>query len=105
MKRYVAEFETHLRFERQFSEKTVISYIKDIEKFSKYLANEDLSFEGVTPLVIRGFLTDELNNGVSKRSCKRRLCALNHFYKFLLREKYIQENPFILVNSPKIEKK
>ena len=105
MNKYLAEFEAHLKFERHFSDKTVSSYINDIEKFSKYLSSEDLSFEGVTPLVIRSFLTDELNHGVSKRSCKRRLCALNHFYKFLLREKYIQENPFVLVNSPKAEKK
>lgn len=105
MNKQVAEFEYYLKFEKNYSPKTVESYKKDIEKFSRYLYEEDTSFEGVTPLIIRGFLTKELNSGVSKRSCKRRLCALNHFYKFLKREKYIEDNPFIFVDSPKIEKK
>ena len=59
----------------------------------------------VDVIVIRNFLTDELNKGISKRSCKRRLSTYRHFYEFLVKKGYVKENPFIFVNSPKTEKK
>lgn len=58
----------------------------------------------VDPTIIRNFLTTEIESGVSKRSCKRRLSSLNHFYKFMLKVGYVKTNPFMLMNSPKIDK-
>ena len=56
-------------------------------------------------IVIRNFLTKELNSGVSKRSCQRRLASLRHFYHFLEQKKYVEDNPFLFVAAPKSEKK
>ena len=55
-------------------------------------------------VVIRNFLTDELNSGVGKRSCKRRLSSLKHFYQYMVDEKILKDNPFIFVDSPKVDK-
>ena len=96
------EFLTHLKFERNYSEKTIDSYRRDIEKFLDFLLQEDILLDQVDIIVIRNFLTKELNSGVSKRSCKRRLSCLNHFYSFLLKRGYVKENPFIFVSSPNI---
>ena len=59
----------------------------------------------VDQIVIRNFFTEEITSGVSKRSCKRRLTALRQFYKFLTREGYIKDDPFLFIDSPKIERK
>ena len=56
-------------------------------------------------IVIRNFLTDELNNGISKRSCKRRLSTLKYFYEFLVKKGYTKDNPFMFVSSPKTDKR
>jgi integrase/recombinase XerC len=59
----------------------------------------------VDVLVIRNFLTEELNAKISKRSCKRRLVALKHFYDFMVQKKYVVNNPFTQIESPKLDKK
>ena len=99
------EFLTHLELDRHYSKKTVDSYSRDIDKFFKFLAKEGILMDEVDIKVIRNFLTAELEAGVSKRSCKRRLCALKHFYQYLVERGYVKENYFIFVASPKTDKK
>ena len=99
------EFLDHLRFVRHYSEKTAISYQEDIDIFCDFIFKEGVLMEDVDTMIIRNFLTEELNRGVSKRSCKRRLCSLRHFYKYMVSVGYITDNPFIFVTSPKTETK
>ena len=99
------DFLDHLIYDRKFSSQTVDSYSRDIDKFFKFLNQEGLRMDEVDLAVIRNFLTSELASGVSKRSCKRRLSSLKHFYQYLYEKKYINENYFIYVLSPKTDKK
>ena len=98
------EFLTHLELDRRYSKKTVDSYSRDIDKFFKFLAQEGILMDQVDIRVIRNFLTDELNSGVGKRSCKRRLSSLRHFYQYMVDEKIVKENPFLFVETPKTKK-
>lgn len=99
------DFLDYLKFERKFSEDTIDSYSRDIDKFFKFLNQEGLRMDEVDLSVIRNFLTNELASGVSKRSCKRRLCALRHFYQYLFEKGYVNENYFIFITSPKTDKR
>ena len=99
------EFLTHLQQERNYSQKTIDSYQEDIKLFFDFLFEEDVLMDQVDIIVIRNFLTKELNEGKSKRSCKRRLSSLRHFYKFLESKGYIEDNPFLYVSAPKTDKK
>ena len=99
------EFLDHLLYVRNYSKKTVSSYQEDIDLFCEFIFNEGVLMEDVDIICIRNFLTEELNRGVSKRSCKRRLCSLKHFYKYMVSVGYINDNPFIFVSSPKVETK
>lgn len=99
------EFLTHLKNERNYSPQTIKSYGEDIDKFFDFLLDEDILMDQVDVIVIRNFLTKELNSGVSKRSCKRRLSALKHFYTFLVEKKYVEDNPFLFIDVPKTDKK
>ena len=99
------EFLNHLRLVRHYSEKTALSYQEDIDIFNDFIFKEGVLMEDVDVIVIRNFLTEELNRGVSKRSCKRRLSSLKHFYKFMVNVGYVDDNPFIFVSAPKTETK
>ena len=99
------DFLNHLKLDRNYSDKTIESYDEDIKKFCEFLIREDVLLDEVDIIVIRNFLTDELNSGVSKRSCKRRLSSLRHFYRYLVNEGYVKDNPFLFVKSPKTETK
>lgn len=105
MNKVTKEFLDHLKEERRYSPQTIDSYRRDIEKFFAFLAEEGILFDQVDPQIIRNFLSLEMSNGVSKRSCKRRLSALRHFYTYLVREHIVDLNPFVFVSSPKLEKK
>ena len=104
MNKQTSDFLYYLKFERNYSEKTAKSYEQDISCFFKFLHEEGVAMEEVDQIVIRNFLTEELNRGVSKRTLKRRLCALKHFYKYMVREQMVKSNPFLFVSSPKYEK-
>ena len=105
MNKPTAEFLNHLKNARNYSDKTIDSYKRDINKFFEFLYQEDINMEDVDVIVIRNFLSQELASGVSKRSCKRRLSSLRHFYKFMQSKGYVKDNPFILITSPKTDKK
>ena len=105
MNKQTHEFLEYLRLERNYSPKTIDSYKFDIEKFFAFLLNEGVLMDDVDSVVIRNFLTNELNNHVSKRSCKRRLSSLKKFYGFMVDRGYVKDNPFILVASPKTDKR
>ena len=105
MNKQLADFLFHLEKERNYSPQTVDSYKRDIEKFYRFLLTEEVKADDVDFIVIRNFLTKELMNNVSKRSCKRRLSSLKHFYQYLLKTGQIDSNPFNYIEAPKIEKK
>ncbi len=99
------EFLDYLEKERHYSALTIRNYQLDIDKFLKFLNEEGALMDDVDQIIIRNFLTEELNAGISKRSCKRRLSSLNHFYSFMVNRNYIEQNPFVIATSPKMEKK
>lgn len=105
MNKPTREFLDYLLYERNYSEMTVKSYQNDIEKFFAFLYEEGILMDDVDSVVIRNFLTEELNSGVSKRSCKRRLCSLKGFYKYMVNRKMVKENPFLFIQSPKTDKR
>ena len=99
------EFLNYLVNERNYSLKTAKSYQEDIDLFCEFIFKEGTLMEDVDVLTIRNFLTEELGRGVSKRSCKRRLCSLRRFYRYMVNVGYINDNPFILMRAPKTETK
>ena len=105
MNKQLADFLLNIGTDRNYSPQTVESYRRDIEKFYHFLLEEDVKADDIDLIVIRNFLTKELMSGVSKRSCKRRLCALKHFYSYLQKTGQIDVNPFNFVSAPKLEKK
>ena len=97
------EFLDHLLVVRNYSPRTVKSYQEDIDKFCEFIYHEGVMIDDVDVICIRNFLTEELNQGISKRSCKRRLSSLKHFYKYMVNVCYIKDNPFVFVSAPKVE--
>ena len=53
----------------------------------------------------RIFLTKLYERNLSKRTVSRKISCLRSFYKFLVREKVVSENPFALVTLPKKEQR
>lgn len=99
------EFVKYLELERQYSKETIDSYKSDILHFFAFLDEEGTSYTKVDIPDIRLFTAMEIAEGRSKRTCRRRICALKHFYKFLVKRGEITDNPFIFAISPKMDKR
>lgn len=95
----------YLRYNRNYSENTIISYETDILEFFEYLKKENLDLYDVKYSDIR-FLLDYYDKEKLKNySIRRKISSLKGFYKYLTREGKVDDNPFSYVTLPKCEKK
>lgn len=99
-------FLKYLRFERNYSEKTIVSYGIDLDKFEAYFrgVDEGLDFKSVDADVIRGWILSMMDEGYSASSVSRKLSALRSFYHYLLKKGEIEVDPVRKVMAPKKKK-
>ena len=103
---YIDDFEKFLTKEKQASENTVNAYIKDLEHFEDFVVSRGISdITDVSNSDIVAYLMELKKQGRSKSTVNRRLTSIRTFYKFLLREGKVKENPAEDIKSPRIEKK
>ena len=95
----------YLRFNKNYSENTLISYENDIIEYLSYLKRECLSLYDVNYSDIRFLLDYYDKEGLKTLSIRRKISSLKGFYKYLSREGKVVDNPFSYVSLPKKEKK
>jgi len=100
-------FLQYLEFEKRYSKHTLISYGTDLSQFSSYLK---LEFEienikEVSHQIIRSWISSLLESGISSRTVNRKITTLKSFFKYLMQEDVISENPTRKIISPKNSKK
>ncbi len=103
----VNDFVNYLNYEKRFSPHTIISYQTDLRQFQQYLkANFEVDeIKLVNHQIVRSWLVHLMNEKVTARSVARKLTTLKTFYRFLLKENRVENNPMAKVQSPKIQKR
>jgi integrase/recombinase XerD len=97
-------FETYLRLEKSLSDNSVEAYLNDVFKLEKYFVEtgNDISPVNVTYSDLKAFLAWYGSNNLNTRTQSRVLSGVRAFFRFLLIEGEIEENPASLIESPKI---
>lgn len=98
MKSYLSDFESYLRFEKKYSENTISSYMRDLESFSNYFDDVDVSRNDIIKYI------SKLSEKLDSRSISRNISTLKSFYKFLKLNFVIKNNPMETISNPKISK-
>jgi len=99
-------FFTYLLHEKRYSAHTLSSYKIDLIQFETFLKDTyELSFPEVKHTHVRSYMVDLMEQQVSENTINRKISALRTFYKFLLREEQIVQNPMVLIRAPKIPKR
>lgn len=99
----IDDFIEYISFVLNFSPESVHAYEQDIVSFYKFIYSQGIDIDDVDSPIIRNYLSSELARGISKKTCSRRLSALRHFYRYLVKNEIVHENPFLFVSSPKKE--
>lgn len=104
----VDKFLRYLQVEKNTSPLTVKNYAADISLFSNFLAErlgKDFQWQKIGVLDIRAYLALLNKEKYARTTIARRISSLRSFYKFLMRENYVEQNPFVKVRTPKLEKR
>ena len=93
-----------LTHERGASQHTVRAYAREIRSFAGFLEEKfgkDGGFGPVEHLHMRAYLAILYERGLTKASAARALAAVRSWFKWLAKEGVIQQNPALLVSTPK----
>ncbi len=107
MREFIDIFLNYLWVERGLSQNTISSYRRDLKFFVDYLEEQRRinSLEDVDKNHISDFMLRLKENGLSANSIVRKLAAIKTFYRFLVREKIIKQDPTSLIDSPRLWRK
>jgi len=98
-------FLTYLAVEKGLSENTLESYGRDIRKFLSFVDKKGVTAaEGIKYNDILDFLSDCKEKGYSATSTVRSIVSIKQFFKYLLLEKVIEENPTAHIRTPRMKK-
>lgn len=107
-KLYISSFLDYCRNEKQFSEKTLITYIRALNDFMEYIKTEfspDLDILKIDIYIIKAFLGWLDDRNLKRNSLRLKISAVKSFYKFAFKKKLINVNISKMILTPKKEKK
>ncbi len=98
----IEEFLRYLLIDKGYSNNTISSYKEDLEKFLKFNKSKDINEINNNDLKeYVKYLNDE---NLNEKSISRNISCLKSFYKFLVVEKYVNNNPSDSVIMPKLKR-
>lgn len=99
-------FIEYLQMEKNYSKYTIEHYHHDIRDFFMFISEQAIeNVNNVEYSDARLYLTKLYGKKLAKKTIAKKISCLRSFYKFLLREKLVDTNPFALVTIPKAEKR
>jgi integrase/recombinase XerD len=102
-KQAIKDFETYLRLEKSLSENSIEAYKTDMGKLMSFLSAR---YEGMVPSEVqyshlKEFISWFGSDNQNPRTQARVLSGIRAFFRFLLIEGELSENPASLIESPK----
>ena len=100
-------YETFLRLEKSLSPNSVSAYVNDINKLISFV---EVNYPNLTPETVklaqlRKFVEWMNQKGISPRTQARTISGIKSYYKFLLIEEAVENDPTTLLESPRIGRK
>ena len=104
---YIRGYQNYLQIEKSLSKNTVDGYCRDIKKLNNFFNGNDdkKKIEDVNYQDFQNYLSYLNDLKINARSQSRVISSMRSFFKFLILEKIIKENPTELLENPKTGKK
>lgn len=103
---YIKGFEAYLLMEKSLSKNSIEAYLRDVHKLVEFLEmkGQDLMPEKVKTRHIEDFLSYLSDLGLSEKSSARMLSGIKAFYKYLMMEDAISDDPTDGISGPKLSR-
>jgi integrase/recombinase XerC len=106
-KTYIEDFLDHLKFEKRYSQHTIISYENDLNKFNLYLINfyDGVVFQEIKLMHVRSYMVSLLEGEMVNSTVARKISTIKSLFKFLIKQRVISSSPLNLIETPKLNKR
>jgi len=99
-------FQSYLGSEKRYSSHTLLAYRTDLKQFIEFSQiKESKELNEVTRHLIRSWVIALNDQQIENKSINRKLATLRTFYKWLLRNNYVDQNPTLKIQGPKQQKR
>tara|TARA_B100000029_G_scaffold59625_2_gene53639 strand:+ start:654 stop:1541 length:888 start_codon:yes stop_codon:yes gene_type:complete len=106
MDTHFQDYLTMLRVERNVSPKTLEAYSRDLKQYFSFLSEKGVShIKKISQGHIRQYIRKLNEFGLAASSIARIFSSIRSYHKFLSAEKWVDENPTLVLSSPKAPKK
>jgi integrase/recombinase XerC len=106
MQHHFKAFIDYLQYQKMYSPHTVKAYEADLLSFAAFLEfNKFNSVDFVEYSIIREWIVEMSESGMSNTSINRKMASLKAYYKFLMRIEVISTHPLLKFKSLKQPKK
>lgn len=102
VKQSIQNYINFLKFEKNFSNHTIIAYENDLMEFADFIGEKSIS--DINKNDIRSFLTFLSEKELQVKSIRRKISSVRSFFKFLMKENIIKHNPCTGIILPKLKK-
>jgi len=102
---YIKGFKAFLQLERSLSERSVSSYISDVKKLESFIAHDEKKLSEIVLEDLQEFIRKLNELGLEPSSQARIISGIKSFFKFLLLEDIIENDPTEFLESPKTQRK
>lgn len=100
------QFQMYLETEKRYSRHTLLAYEEDLSQFLTFAElNKDEQLREVNFQLVRAWIVDLMEKGLSNRTVSRKISCLRSFFKWLMNEGKIEQNPMLRIRGPKVEKR
>jgi integrase/recombinase XerD len=104
---YIKQFSNYLKLERSLSANSVEAYVRDVEKLNQFM---EMNHPTMSPVKVKAKHLQEfieyINElGMSAYSQARILSGIKAFYKFMMIEELVENDPTALIEGPKLGRK
>ncbi len=95
-------YKTYLKLEKSFSPNTIEAYQRDLKKLIAFIKEQGLDLKQLTYEDLQQFLAELHEQKIQPRSVARIISGIKSFYRFLLIDGYIENDPSELLEMPQI---
>ena len=106
MDTHFQDYLTMLRVERNVSPRTLEAYQRDLKQYLSFILDKGVAaLTDISQMHIREYIRNLNEKGLAASSIARNFSSIRSYHKFLSAEQYVNENPTLVLTSPKAPKK